>query len=333
MPYIGNDLATQFQAFATQTITGDGSTGYTLDRAVANGKELLVYINNVKQEEGSGKAYTASGTTITFSEAVASTDSCYVVYMGSAQQTVTAPDGSIVSGQIANATLALPSGLTVVGNTGIGTTSPTDTNGFSRALDVNGSSGAAVYTRTDGSATNRTVFANQGTDGYVFNGGAGTLRFYSNATQHMTIDANGHIRKENQPAFLVKPNTSLNNFAVGTTTITFATEIFDQNNDFASNTFTAPIGGRYHFNLHIRLDQIDIDTDYYQLRLVTSNRIYYAIFDPDLADGNFNYFMLVINVLADMDAGDTAYGDMQISGGAAQMDVKQDSHFSGFLAC
>ena len=81
MPYIGNNLATQFQAFVTQTITGDGSTGYTLDRAVANGKELLVYINNVKQEEGSGKSYTASGTTITFSAAVTSDDSCYVVFL------------------------------------------------------------------------------------------------------------------------------------------------------------------------------------------------------------------------------------------------------------
>ena len=113
MPYIGNDLATQFQAFATQTITGDGSTGYTLDRAVANGKELLVYINNVKQEEGSGKSYEASGTTITFSEAVASGDSCYLVYMGSAQQTVTAPAGSIVSSQFANSALTLPNTLDV----------------------------------------------------------------------------------------------------------------------------------------------------------------------------------------------------------------------------
>ena len=116
MPYIGNDLATQFQAFATQTITGDGSTGYTLDRAVANGKEILVYINNVKQEEGSGKAYTASGTTITFSEAVASGDSCYLVYMGSAQQTVTAPAGSIVSSQFSSADLVLPD-TTTVGST------------------------------------------------------------------------------------------------------------------------------------------------------------------------------------------------------------------------
>ena len=113
MPYIGNNLATQFQAFATQTITGDGSTSYTLDRAVANGKELLVYINNVKQEEGSGKSYEASGTTITFSEAVASGDSCYLVYMGSAQQTVTAPAGSIVSSMFANSALTLPNTLDV----------------------------------------------------------------------------------------------------------------------------------------------------------------------------------------------------------------------------
>ena len=115
MPYIGNNLATQFQAFVTQTITGDGSTGYTLDRAVANGKELLVYINNVKQEEGSSKSYTASGTTITFSEAVTSDDSCYVVFLGSAVQTVTAPDASIVSGQLANANLEMPNTLDMNG--------------------------------------------------------------------------------------------------------------------------------------------------------------------------------------------------------------------------
>ena len=74
-----------------------------------------MYINNVKQEEGSGKSYTASGTTITFSEAVASGDSCYLVYMGSAQQTVTAPAGSIVSGQLANANLEMPNTLDMVG--------------------------------------------------------------------------------------------------------------------------------------------------------------------------------------------------------------------------
>ena len=333
MPYIGNNLATQFQAFATQTITGDGSTGYTLDRAVANGKELLVYINNVKQEEGSGKAYTASGTTITFSEAVASTDSCYVVYMGSAQQTVTAPDGSIVSGQIANATLALPSGLTVVGNTGIGTTSPTDTNGFSRALDVNGSSGAAVYTRTDGSATNRTVFANQGTDGYVFNGGAGTLRFYTNATQHMSIDSTGAVSKPNQPAFLVQPSSDQTNIA-NTDTIVFDSEIFDQNGDFASNTFTAPVTGKYQLSFNVRVDNMDEDATYFRLKLVASNRtIQPAIYDIRGLSLDPVYWFFSQSVLIDMDANDTAYLEFNQYGGSTQADVRLHSFFSGYLAC
>ena len=90
MPFIGNQLSTSFQNVETQTITGDGSTAYTLNNAVADGKDLLVYINNVKQEEGSGKSYTATGTTITFTEAVASTDSCYVVFIGQAVGTVVA---------------------------------------------------------------------------------------------------------------------------------------------------------------------------------------------------------------------------------------------------
>ena len=115
MPFIGNQLSTSFQNVETQTITGDGSTGYTLNNPVADGKDLLVYINNVKQEEGSGKAYTASGTTITFSDAVASTDSCYVVFIGQAIGTVTPKDGSIVSSMLADANLEMPNTLDLNG--------------------------------------------------------------------------------------------------------------------------------------------------------------------------------------------------------------------------
>jgi hypothetical protein len=115
MPFIGNQLSTSFQNVETQTITGDGSTGYTLNNAVADGKDLLVYINNVKQEEGSGKSYTASGTTITFSDAVASTDSCYVVFIGQAVGTVTPKDGTIVSSMLADANLEMPNTLDLNG--------------------------------------------------------------------------------------------------------------------------------------------------------------------------------------------------------------------------
>ena len=54
MGYVGNEPAANYTSFAQQTISGNGGTSYTLSHAVASGKEILLYINNVKQEEGSG---------------------------------------------------------------------------------------------------------------------------------------------------------------------------------------------------------------------------------------------------------------------------------------
>ena len=101
MAYIGNTPANIFTSLETQTITGDGSTEYTLTHAVSSGKDILVYINNVKQEEGSGKSYTATGNTITFSDAVASTDSCYLLYVNRAIGTHTPADASVDADAIA----------------------------------------------------------------------------------------------------------------------------------------------------------------------------------------------------------------------------------------
>ena len=215
MPYIGNNLATQFQAFATQTITGDGSTSYTLDRAVANGKELLVYINNVKQEEGSGKSYTASGTTITFSEAVASGDSCYLVYMGSATQTVTPPDASIVSGMIANSELVVPNDLKVTGNVTFNDDSAdkdfrVESNGNANMLVVDGGNdvmaiGRAVVTSATLAIQNKDDTNNNALDIYNDNGnrnisiqqdtsGNGKFMVINNAGNNMhRFDADGAI--------------------------------------------------------------------------------------------------------------------------------------------
>lgn len=78
-------------------------------------------------------------------------------------------------------------------NVGIGTTSPTDTAGFSRALDLNGTSGAAYYARTNGSATSWTAFGNFGVDGYVNNRGAGSLLFFNNNAERMRIDSSGNV--------------------------------------------------------------------------------------------------------------------------------------------
>ena len=101
MGYVGNEPDANYTSFAQQTITGNGGTSYTLSHAVASGKEILLYINNVKQEEGSGKAYEATGTALTLSEAITSSDSCYCVFLGKALQTTVPPDGSVTSAKLA----------------------------------------------------------------------------------------------------------------------------------------------------------------------------------------------------------------------------------------
>jgi len=111
MAYIGNTPALQYITHAKQTLTADSSTvAFTLSQSVANENELEVFVNNVRQEPGSGKAYTASGTTLTMSEAPTTGDGFYCIYQGKATQTVT-PGASTVTndmltGSIANAKLA-----------------------------------------------------------------------------------------------------------------------------------------------------------------------------------------------------------------------------------
>ena len=69
MPFLGSTPVDKYQSLAKQTITGDGSTAYTLNRSVTNAYDMEVFINNVRQEPDT--SYTASGNTITFTDGFA----------------------------------------------------------------------------------------------------------------------------------------------------------------------------------------------------------------------------------------------------------------------
>jgi hypothetical protein len=56
---------------------------------VANANEVEVFVENVRQEPN--VAYTVSGTTMTMTGTVASTDDFYVVFQSKAQQSITLP--------------------------------------------------------------------------------------------------------------------------------------------------------------------------------------------------------------------------------------------------
>ena len=93
MGYIGNQTTNAFSSMQKQDITGNGGASYTLSTPVANSQEIEVFVNNVRQEPGI--AYTASGTALTMTGNVESTDDFYVVYQGKAVQTATPTPNSV----------------------------------------------------------------------------------------------------------------------------------------------------------------------------------------------------------------------------------------------
>ena len=102
MAYIGPEPAESFTSFATQEFSTSATTSYTLDHAVANENEIALFVNNVRQQPGSGKAYTATGTALTLSAATASTDTMYCVFLGRALQTVVPATNSITAAMVGN---------------------------------------------------------------------------------------------------------------------------------------------------------------------------------------------------------------------------------------
>jgi len=105
LAYIGNIPAENYASFLTQTFSVTATASYTLDHAVSNENDIRLVINNVVQQPGSGKAYTASGTTLTLSEATQVGDVMYCVYLGRALQTVNPPNNSVGTSQLVDGSI------------------------------------------------------------------------------------------------------------------------------------------------------------------------------------------------------------------------------------
>ena len=90
MSYLGGTPAKSIATATSQSFNGDGSTtSFTLNRAVNVSEDLEVFVSNVQQKPGSGNAYTATGTTLTFSSAPGSgTGNVYVVYRGLSERAI-----------------------------------------------------------------------------------------------------------------------------------------------------------------------------------------------------------------------------------------------------
>ena len=220
---------------------------------------------------------------------------------------------------------------------GIGTASPSHPFHLITSTDGTGVSGddtwAAVIQNaeaTDGRSYGLKIMAGSTTDQ------AFAITDHDGSNDLMAVDGYGHITKPKQPAFLVGKSVAQTNIAEGGyVDVVFDSEIFDQNGDFSSNTFTAPVTGRYHLNATVRLQDLDVDAHFIYMDLVTSNRTYQSIITISSFDEDVEYHHLLVSVLADMDSGDTAIAKLYLhTGGDVQVDLGQaESFFSGYLAC
>ena len=119
MAYIGHLPTDNFVTFATQNFSTSATSSYTLTHAVSNENEIALFINNVRQHPGSGKAYTATGTALTLSANTASTDTMYCIFLARAIQSTVPSTNSITPAMLGDTTVtALTAGTGITTGTG-----------------------------------------------------------------------------------------------------------------------------------------------------------------------------------------------------------------------
>jgi hypothetical protein len=229
-------------------------------------------------------------------------------------------------------------------NVGIGTSSPSSYPVAPELVVDTGVSGGITVVSDSTSGGYGGVFFADGTTGneqyrgfiqYNHNnsGSIDDLILGTVGTERLRIDADGRVTKPYQPAFLVTPTSQQSNLS-GSTTVAFGTEIFDQDSNFASNTFTAPVTGKYQFNLTLYIVNFDVSATYVSFYIEASNRNVEIINSGSVFGATDpTYSSIAMGCLLDMDANDTCYIQCVQSGGAAQMDIAIYSRFSGFLVC
>lgn len=156
MPFLGNTPAESYISFAKQDITGNGGTSYSLNHSVTTAADIELFVNNVQQEPT--EAYTVSGSTLTLSEAIQSTDECYCIFRGRSLGTIVPPDGSVTDAKITTMAAskligALPAldgsaltALTAAGNADYveGTFTPLCFKGAGQVTSASAASGAYI---------------------------------------------------------------------------------------------------------------------------------------------------------------------------------------------
>jgi len=117
-------------------------------------------------------------------------------------------------------------------------------------------------------------------------------------------------------------------------TMTYQTEVFDTGNDFASNTFTAPVTGQYLFTCMVSLAGVLAAHTDGRIEIVTTQGDQMKIFAAGKIFESNTIVRPHISAIMDMDAGDTAYIRLTVYNAAKVVDLQNtylSNQFSGAI--
>ena len=291
---------------------------------------MLVSLNGVIQAPLT--AFSVSGSTITFlpsSGTLSSSDSIdFILVLGNTLDIGTPSDSTVTNAKTNFVSTSSSAGLSIKGD---GTTDGTlqlncSQNSHGVKLRSPAHSAGQSYTLTlpTGNLTAGNVLKINSISG-------------SGTTAIGQLEAPSELTMPNQPAFLarIQDGSPMEDVAINSELVVqFNEEIYDQNSDYNNSnyTFTAPVTGKYQFNIRLYLLNVPSNTTYIYFQLVTSNRTYMLQIND--VDSDQAYDFLGGSILADMDASDTAQVKFYQPNGSQTTHIHHgQTWFNGYLVC
>ncbi|HUV26994.1 MAG TPA: hypothetical protein VMW34_06475 [Anaerolineales bacterium] len=193
------------------------------------------------------------------------------------------------------------------------------------------------------SGINRYLSQSSVTSTYLMNSSAtATYIPYIGANTDINLGENdltiaGTVTQTAQPSFLAISTTTQSDVTGDSTeaVVVFGTKVYDLGDDFSTQVFTAPVGGKYWFGCQVRLDDLlNSGAAALTLKLNTANRDYWSYF-VDVGFGS-DRETFAISAVADMDANDTAHCSVKADSGTKTVEIDGNgsvmvTYFSGSL--
>lgn len=164
------------------------------------------------------------------------------------------------------------------------------------------------------------IFIDGGGDTYAIENGANNYSIVAggstafSVTNTSVLANNTTLKASGQPGFLAYNSADDSTQSTGAK-VDFDTEVYDETNNFSADTFTAPVTGRYLFTAAVYTHNSSVAGNR-ALMLVTSNRSYYSTIN---SANTFDALTTTLSVIADMDAGDTAFVQLELNGGTVDI--------------